>query len=1003
MRAPSNSDHAASDFEKIDLSVTLGKEDQVWISAVSRLGVVHGVPVRELPGGSLKELLEHTQIFRQAIAIGLNDPQLAFKTGNLLHNLVFGIPDVRALFQRTRGAASDHDRPLLIRILATPRAIASLPWELILDPEGPLDPQDESSLYLTLAPDTHIVRLARVRTYPVETPLIPPPLKMLLILSSPVGAKDDSGDLQFDVYEEKRSLFTELTPLIETGLLQVDVEDRPTMENLRARIASRERGYHIIHYIGHATSEGLLLEGALERVVRTSPEKFNALLRGCPEIALVFFAGCETAQNPQDDLEEVWPGMLSVAERCVRDACQLVVGMQSKLPFRTERLFSGFFYKALASGRSVADSITLARAAVRDDEQAGGGLLNWAVPCLFVGGESAHRLVDVNVPARPVQLRKREALRLDVFEEDREFFLQYERLRPAIDFLRGLKRYRVLWITGLSNSDRRQLINHALDEVEEITYLLDVPMDRLLKERDPVKEMCKLVTERLTSRDGKSRDPKRGWKSAAWWERIIEEIVTQNYAIVLVGVDLIKDYEKNGLAKAIRRLVKRQARARLVLLSVEQADALLIDEDEDLGERLIRKVLPIKLAKPTWEEVFLWIRQNFPAFSQENEKPTLLKFFSVIDYDLELWTRLAEEKARTPGRKLSEIVAEMVTPIEEGRRHAKATLVIEMSGAMPTSRANEKTSRANEKEATGLRVACAGPEYEGRQKEFAMAITALAAKHDVGGRLAETTGGSTSGLLGSLLPIPSPFSGKNEASTIEIAKWLEQAVEAEADIVLADFGSKVPSMIMSNAIETLEKMNVLVLGAGSNSKRPMYPGWNPNVLAVGPLKEDGKIDRSVLWDSERRKPDLFALGTVQNEEYLKDVVHHPDRYGAALAAVHLLVAAVLVWATDRTLTAAQVREILISTADPILRRGSKSHVPPRRVNLEAALKQVRENLIKGVLSKGSLEIEELIAACGMRPTTTIRLVDEMAQKFILRKTKGTQGEVYELTADTMKV
>src|SRR5438552_4101919 len=85
-----------------------------------------------------------------------------------------------------------------------------------------------------------ITRLARIRTYLVRTTPVPPPLKMLLILSSPLSDGDASDELMFDLYEEKRAMLEDLAPLAQRGLIEIDVEDRPTLANLRTRMA-RER------------------------------------------------------------------------------------------------------------------------------------------------------------------------------------------------------------------------------------------------------------------------------------------------------------------------------------------------------------------------------------------------------------------------------------------------------------------------------------------------------------------------------------------------------------------------------------------------------------------------------------------------------------------------------------------------------------------------------------------------------------------------------------------
>ena len=294
--------------------------------------------------------------------------------GTALRDLVFGEPEIVSLFHRSRGAAADQGRQLVVRVLAAPSRLAQVPWELILDPEG------GTHQFLTLAPDAHIVRAARSRTYPVPSTLLQPPLNVLLLLSSPVRSMQEDDSMSFDLFEEKRNLLQELEALQDSDILHIDVEEHPTLENLRRRIGSRRGGYHIVHYLGHAAPGGLYLEDRVGRTTLVPAESFTELLRLCPQLRLSLFAGCETARAPAPPATPIqeWRQGLSTAEQCVRVSCPTVVGMRAVLPFRTEWLFAHFFYQGLASGYAIVDAVRLARAAIRGDEFVGGELLDWA-------------------------------------------------------------------------------------------------------------------------------------------------------------------------------------------------------------------------------------------------------------------------------------------------------------------------------------------------------------------------------------------------------------------------------------------------------------------------------------------------------------------------------------------------------------------------------------------------------------------------------------------------
>ena len=274
---------------------------------------------------------------------------------------------------------------------------------------------------------------------------------------------------------------------------------------------------------GHGLPGRLLLEDSSGRARETQAAQFNSVLQSCPDLRLIFFAGCETAQTP-DESSTPWPAAMSLADMSVRDVCQVVVGMQAVLPFRTERLFCRFFYQALSSGRTIADAMTVARAAVADEPQAWTSLLDWAVPSVFVGGDTPGRLVDPDAPKRPVASGRREELKLDLREGDREFFARHVALRETIDYLAGRRPHRLLWVTGEAGVGKTRLVGRALEDVSEqhIELVLYVPLDRLLGEADPVRSMCELVAELLTRKDGKARDQNRAVRGAVWWERLIE-------------------------------------------------------------------------------------------------------------------------------------------------------------------------------------------------------------------------------------------------------------------------------------------------------------------------------------------------------------------------------------------------------------------------------------------------------------------------------------------------
>jgi hypothetical protein len=548
-------------FEPFDLTISLGPGSVPWISAASRLGHVHGIPRRDSEVPPLADLLDSVYDYVDAVRFAEREPTPLLTTA--LGQVVFGEPSVLELFQATRGAAGDRGRELLVRILASPH-FAVLPWELLPDPAR--RHSEDEGRFLALSPDASVVRLARGRTYPVRSARLEPPLNLLVVLSSPT---DDDDSLTFDIYEERRSLLAELAPLEDDGLLCVDVVDQPTLENLRRKIGAQRRGYHLFHYLGHAEPDRLILENEYGRRDDQSGSRFTDILRLCPDLRLAVFAGCETARAAGDPLTidtaaARGQSLLSLSDRCVQECSPVVVGMQAVLPFRTERLFTRFFYQGLVSGHSVAAAVRLARGATRGDRHVGGELLDWSVPVLFVGGSEPSPLVDPATPGVPPKRPPRPVLRLGMSQDETRFFARDAALRQSVDILTGAAPERVLVITGPSGVGKTKLFDRALEEIPGPAAILYVDFKeiapalrgqpeamcgpnwrpgldalRKLDPEAPLGEVCKLSTELMARGGGDRTASEPGWGPRQWWPRIMEDLSARRFVLVIDGLDAL--------------------------------------------------------------------------------------------------------------------------------------------------------------------------------------------------------------------------------------------------------------------------------------------------------------------------------------------------------------------------------------------------------------------------------------------------------------------------------
>jgi len=558
-------------YDDFTLGLQVGSGGHIWVSAASRLGHVHGV-TSVAPGENvLPDLFE--QLYDVMDAIRFAEP---FDVGPLTHalgDIAFGEPVVSELFQAARGAAADRGNQLVVRIQASPH-LAALPWELLPDPTRRLG--SSTVQHLTLTPDVHVVRLSRGRTYPLSTEPVLPPLNLLVVMSSPMGEGPGDDALTFDIYEAKRNLLGELLSLQDGGWLNIDIEDRPSMDNLRRRIGSKRRGYHLLHYLGHAEPNKLVLENNLGRSQPVLGDEVVQWLQSSPNLRLVTFTGCETARpggDPSLLAGTNWQDLLSLAERAAQGSAPVVLGMQAVLPFRTEWVLTRSLYQALASGNTIVDALRLAREAVRADGQErvpvaldGEGrrpakaLLDWAIPSLFLNSAEPTPVLDRS-GSPPVGTRRRSNVaKLRPPTAGVGLIGRDVPLRQAVEVLVGHTRERLLLISGMGGVRGSELLDRALEEIDgEVSDILAIPYPGLndaaeahafLAESERAgavttsdlvvrANLCAAVSQFLQRTDERTRDRQRDWTLQRWWTWLTEDLATRHAVIAIDGMAVL--------------------------------------------------------------------------------------------------------------------------------------------------------------------------------------------------------------------------------------------------------------------------------------------------------------------------------------------------------------------------------------------------------------------------------------------------------------------------------
>ncbi|WP_081315281.1 S8/S53 family peptidase [Rhodococcus opacus] len=250
--------------------------------------------------------------------------------------------------------------------------------------------------------------------------------------------------------------------------------------------------------------------------------------------------------------------------------------------------------------------------------------------------------------------------------------------------------------------------------------------------------------------------------------------------------------------------------------------------------------------------------------------------------------------------------------------------------------------------------------------------------------------------LAELLPQELAFA-RGVPSERDVCRWMEDAARADADILVFDCGNAVPTDAQNAVIARLVSEGRLVIASGDHADEPAYPAWSADAFAVGAVEDDGTLTHETPYFPDAGKPDIYAPRTITGTA-CERLVDRPEMDGTTFAALYVAVAAMLVWATDRDLTAQDVRALLVETATPIpAARGDTA----KQLDVEAALDSARRKVIVGALGSDALELGQLLAETPIRPELAVPLLDDLvADGDRIRRVVRNGIEQYE-RADTV--
>jgi hypothetical protein len=263
-------------------------------------------------------------------------------------------------------AALEKEGHLRIKLNIMPPDLMGLPWEFLYsDHTGVGD-------FLALSHDTVMTRYAQGRNphRPPHGGLVPP-LRILGMVSLP----RDTSDLNAN--DEKQRIQNALRELIERGLVWIDWLEEATFAALNRKLQTRDRHYHIFHFIGHGTFENeghLLFEDENGNAQGIKGEDLGYILASQPYLRLAVLNACESAQTSASN------PFASVATALVKQGIPAVIAMQYAIRDSAAVEFSQQIYQGLAQELPIERVVTNGRVMLKRKSTG-----EWGIPVLYLG------------------------------------------------------------------------------------------------------------------------------------------------------------------------------------------------------------------------------------------------------------------------------------------------------------------------------------------------------------------------------------------------------------------------------------------------------------------------------------------------------------------------------------------------------------------------------------------------------------------------------------------
>ncbi len=205
------------------------------------------------------------------------------KLGRNIYENIFANPLRKERLESILKELSTGDN-LVFNIRSEDEGIHNIPFELI-NPDG--SPAD----FLLKKGNISVVRSIPTLDKKIETGSRP--VRILILLSLPLETYRKNP---FDVLKELKAISRPLYPYIQSGLVEVDIEEKVNIPHVREKVLKKK--YDIVHFTGHGARGGKLIiedeeHWEWEKVIEGKQVKDIFQNSG---IKLFYFDACETAQ-----------------------------------------------------------------------------------------------------------------------------------------------------------------------------------------------------------------------------------------------------------------------------------------------------------------------------------------------------------------------------------------------------------------------------------------------------------------------------------------------------------------------------------------------------------------------------------------------------------------------------------------------------------------------------------------------------------------------------------